>query len=98
LNETADSVERKSKGNFNENLVETLEQSLRQTRNAKARFLERFEELKNENNVSSNELERLVAEIDCLETSAKQIESAIDSLSNDKKNTLENLNLWLTKI
>lgn len=74
------------KKSIDENLVETLEQSLKQTRNAKARFLERLEELKNENNVSSNELERIVAEIDCLETSAKQIESAIDSLSNDRKN------------
>lgn len=86
------------KKSIDENLVETLEQSLKQTRNAKARFLERLEELKNESKESSNEFEKLAAEIDCLEMSAKRIESAIDSLLNDKKNAPENLKLWLTKI
>jgi hypothetical protein len=58
---------------LDENLISTLEQSLRQTRNAQHRLMARLNEVESEAN-------RLRNEIDALENSAKQTESAIYSL------------------
>ncbi|MGH9947076.1 MAG: hypothetical protein ACRD6X_07760 [Pyrinomonadaceae bacterium] len=58
---------------LDENLIATLEQSLRQTRNAQSRLMARLREVEYES-------ERLREEIDALENSAAQTESAIDSL------------------
>jgi hypothetical protein len=58
---------------LDENLIATLEQSLRQTRNAQNRLMARLREVEYES-------ERLREEIDALENSASQTESAIDSL------------------
>jgi len=58
---------------LDENLIATLEQSLRQTRNAQNRLMARLREVETES-------ERLREEIDALENSAAQTESAIDSL------------------
>ena len=58
---------------LDENLIATLEQSLRQTRNAQSRLMARLREVEFES-------ERLREEIDALENSASQTESAIDSL------------------
>jgi len=58
---------------LDENLIATLEQSLRQTRNAQSRLMARLREVEFES-------ERLREEIDALENSAAQTESAIDSL------------------
>jgi hypothetical protein len=58
---------------LDENLIATLEQSLRQTRNAQNRLMARLREVEYES-------ERLREEIDALENSAAQTESAIDSL------------------
>jgi hypothetical protein len=58
---------------LDENLIATLEQSLRQTRNAQSRLMARLREVEYES-------ERLKEEIDALENSASQTESAIDSL------------------
>jgi len=55
------------------NLIATLEQSLRQTRNAQNRLLSRLRD-------AENEVELLRAEIGDLEKSASYTESAIDSL------------------
>ena len=58
---------------FDENLIATLEQSLRQTRNAQIRLMARLREVQTES-------ELLREEIQALENSATQTESAIDSL------------------
>lgn len=58
---------------LDENLIATLEQSLRQTRNAQHRLLSRLNEVK-------AEADRLTQEIQALENSAKQTEAAIYSL------------------
>ncbi len=58
---------------LDENLIGTLEQSLRQTRNAQNRLMGRLRE-------AENEVELLREEIDALEKSASQTELAIDSL------------------
>ena len=58
---------------LDENLISTLEQSLRQTRNAQNRLLGRLTEVETES-------ERLRQEIEALENSAQQTESAIYSL------------------
>lgn len=58
---------------LDENLIATLETSLRQTRNAQNRLMARLREVEAES-------ERLREEIEALENSALQTESAIDSL------------------
>src|SRR5215204_1765065 len=58
---------------LDENLISTLEQSLRQTRNAQHRLTARLNEVE-------AEAGRLRQEIDALENSAKQTSSAIYSL------------------
>ena len=58
---------------LDENLIATLEQSLRQTRNAQNRLMARLRE-------AENESELLREEIRALENSAAQTEQAIDSL------------------
>lgn len=58
---------------FDENLIATLEKSLRETRNAQNRLMGRLHEVELES-------ERLREEIKALENSAAQTESAIDSL------------------
>jgi hypothetical protein len=58
---------------LDENLIATLEQSLRQTRNAQNRLLVRLREVE-------SEAERLGQEIEALENSAAQTEAAIFSL------------------
>lgn len=58
---------------LDENLIATLEQSLRQTRNAQQRLITRLNEVEAEAN-------RLRQEIEALENSAAQTESAIYSL------------------
>ncbi len=58
---------------LDENLIATLEQSLRQTRNAQSRLLVRLREVESES-------ERLRQEIEALENSACQTEAAIFSL------------------
>ena len=55
------------------NLISTLEQSLRQTRNAQHRLLVRLREVESES-------ERLRQEIEALDNSAEQTEAAINSL------------------
>lgn len=62
-----------SESMLNENLISTLEQSLRQTRNAQSRLLTRLREVE-------SEAERLRQEIEALENSAEQTEQAIYSL------------------
>lgn len=62
-----------SSGPLNENLISTLEQSLRQTRNLQTRLLGRLRELENEADI-------LRQEIDAMENSAVQTEAAINSL------------------
>jgi hypothetical protein len=58
---------------LDENLIATLEQSLRQTRNAQNRLVARLRE-------AEGEVEHLRLEISALENSAAQTEKAIDSL------------------
>lgn len=58
---------------LDENLIATLEQSLRQTRNAQNRLMSRLHE-------AESEVELLREEITALENSAAQTEQAIDSL------------------
>lgn len=58
---------------LDENLIATLEQSLRQTRNAQNRLVARLRE-------AEAEVEHLRLEISALENSAAQTEKAIDSL------------------
>ncbi len=58
---------------LDENLISTLEQSLRQTRNAQTRLLGRLREVE-------SEAERLRQEIEAMDNSASQTEAAIISL------------------
>ncbi len=58
---------------LDENLIATLEQSLRQTRNAQNRLVARLRE-------AESEVDHLRLEIGALENSAAQTEKAIDSL------------------
>jgi hypothetical protein len=58
---------------LDENLIATLEQTLRQTRNAQNRLIGRLRE-------AENEVDMLRLEISALENSAAQTEKAIDSL------------------
>ena len=58
---------------LDENLIATLEQSLRQTRNAQNRLMGRLRE-------AESDVELLRLEINALENSAAQTEKAIDSL------------------
>jgi hypothetical protein len=58
---------------LDENLISTLEKSLRETRNAQHRLMSRLREVEIES-------DRLRQEIQALENSASQTESAIDSL------------------
>ena len=60
---------------LNDNLISTLEQSLRQTRNAQTRLVARLNEVE-------SEAKRLRQEIGALEKSAEQTELAIYSLLN----------------
>ncbi len=57
----------------NENLIATLEQSLRQTRNSRTRLMARLREIE-------AEAESLKEEIEALDNSAEQMEAAIHSL------------------
>jgi hypothetical protein len=65
---------------LDENLIATLEQSLRQTRNAQNRLLVRLREVE-------SEAERLRQEIEALENSAAQTEQAIYSLLATMRST-----------
>ncbi len=62
-----------SESKFDENLIATLEQSLRQTRNVQNRLLDRLREVE-------TEAERLRQEIGAMDNSAEQTEAAIYSL------------------
>ncbi len=79
-----------SESMLNENLIATLEQSLRQTRNAQNRLLVRLREVE-------AEAERLREEIEALENSAEQTEQAIYSLlatmrsGSKSRNIIKNL-------
>ena len=68
---------------LDENLIATLEQSLRQTRNAQQRLITRLNEVEGEAN-------RLRQEIEALENSAAQTEQAIYSLLA----TMRSGNIW----
>ena len=74
---------------LDENLIATLEQSLRQTRNAQSRLMGRLREVELES-------ERLKEEIEALENSAAQTESAIDSLLVTMRSGNRTLNLGKT--
>lgn len=71
---------------LDENLIATLEQSLRQTRNAQQRLITRLNEVEAEAN-------RLRQEIEALENSAAQTESAIYSLLATMRSGKNNWNL-----
>lgn len=71
---------------LDENLIATLEQSLRQTRNAQNRLMSRLRD-------AENEVELLRAEIGDLEKSASHTESAIDSLLVTMRSGHRNLNV-----
>src|SRR5688500_11903653 len=74
---------------LDENLIATLEQSLRQTRNAQSRLMARLREVEMES-------EKLKEEIDALENSAAQTESAIDSLLVSLRSGNRTLNIGQT--
>ena len=74
---------------LDENLIATLEQSLRQTRNAQSRLMARLREVEMES-------ERLKEEIQALENSAAQTESAIDTLLVSLRSGNRTLNLGKT--
>lgn len=74
---------------LDENLIATLEQSLRQTRNAQNRLMGRLRDVEEES-------DRLREEIRALENSASQTESAIDSLLVTMRSGNRNLNLGRT--
>ncbi|MFN6963360.1 MAG: hypothetical protein ACK4S4_06290 [Pyrinomonadaceae bacterium] len=74
---------------LDENLIATLEQSLRQTRNAQNRLMARLREVE-------NEAEHLRQEIEALENSAAQTEQAIDSLLVTMRAGSRSLNLGRT--
>jgi len=71
---------------LDENLIATLEQSLRQTRNAQQRLITRLNEVEAEAN-------RLRQEIEALENSAAQTEQAIYSLLATMRSGQQNWNL-----
>ncbi|MGQ0540816.1 MAG: hypothetical protein ACT4O9_03065 [Blastocatellia bacterium] len=71
---------------LDENLIATLEQSLRQTRNAQNRLMGRLRDVEEES-------DRLREEIQALENSASQTESAIDSLLVTMRSGNRSLNL-----
>jgi len=71
---------------LDENLIATLEQSLRQTRNAQQRLITRLNEVEGEAN-------RLRQEIEALENSAAQTEQAIYSLLATMRSGQQNWNL-----
>ena len=71
---------------MDENLIATLEQSLRQTRNAQQRLITRLNEVEAEAN-------RLRQEIEALENSAAQTEQAIYSLLATMRSGQQNWNL-----
>lgn len=71
---------------MDENLIATLEQSLRQTRNAQQRLITRLNEVEGEAN-------RLRQEIEALENSAAQTEQAIYSLLATMRSGKPNWNL-----
>jgi hypothetical protein len=71
---------------LDENLIATLEQSLRQTRNAQQRLITRLNEVEGEAN-------RLRQEIEALENSAAQTEQAIYSLLATMRSGKQNWNL-----
>jgi len=71
---------------LDENLIATLEQSLRQTRNAQQRLITRLNEVEGEAN-------RLRQEIEALENSAAQTEQAIYSLLATMRSGKPNWNL-----
>lgn len=73
----------------NQNLIATLEQSLRQTRNAQSRLMARLREVEVES-------ERLKEEIEALENSAAQTESAIDTLLVSLRSGNRTLNIGKT--
>lgn len=74
---------------LDENLIATLEQSLRQTRNAQSRLMARLREVEVES-------EKLKEEIQALENSAAQTESAIDSLLVTMRSGNRTLNIGKT--
>ena len=74
---------------LDENLIATLEQSLRQTRNAQSRLMARLREVEVES-------EHLREEITALENSAAQTESAIDSLLVTMRSGNRSLNIGKT--
>ena len=74
---------------LDENLIATLEQSLRQTRNAQSRLMARLREVEVES-------EHLREEIGALENSAAQTESAIDSLLVTMRSGNRTLNKGMT--
>lgn len=81
-----------SESMLDENLIATLEKSLRQTRNAQQRLLVRLREVE-------SEADRLKQEIEALENSAEQTEAAIYSLlatmrsGNQPRHHLQNLRI-----
>lgn len=68
---------------MDENLLLTLEQSLRQTRKMQSRLITKREENKSKIENLNREDEELGREIESLEKLAKQIENAIYKLLND---------------
>lgn len=76
---------------LDENLIATLEQSLRQTRNAQNRLMARLREVEDESR-------HLRQEIEALENSAAQTEKAMDSLLVTMRSGNRILNLGNTRI
>ena len=74
---------------LDENLIATLEQSLRQTRNAQNRLMARLREVEDESR-------HLRQEIEALENSAAQTEKAMDSLLVTMRSGNRGLNLGKT--
>ena len=74
---------------LDENLIATLEQSLRQTRNAQNRLMARLREVEDESR-------HLRQEIEALENSAAQTEKAMDSLLVTMRSGNRILNLGKT--
>jgi hypothetical protein len=74
---------------LDENLIATLEQSLRQTRNAQNRLMARLREVE-------DEARHLRQEIEALENSAAQTEKAMDSLLVTMRSGNRGLNLGRT--
>ena len=74
---------------LDENLIATLEQSLRQTRNAQNRLMARLRDVE-------DEARHLRQEIEALENSAAQTEKAMDSLLVTMRSSNRGLNLGRT--